>query len=145
MNICPPPPLDHHCPKELIILFPSPHPTPTPPFSTTPPRRISRQSIKISSLPLSPLASPLSPPPPLSPALAKAGSPVTSQAMSISNVGTVVLHVVVFLATLVNFHSALTHVEPVLLIGLYIVSRVFGRTPDDFWQNDQRCEFRGDP
>lgn len=64
--------------------------------------------------------------------------------MTISNVGSVVLHVVVFLATLVNFHSALTHVEPVFVIGFYIISRVLGRSPEDFWQNDQGCEFRVD-
>ena len=64
--------------------------------------------------------------------------------MYISNVGSVVLHVVVFLTTLVNFHSALAHVEPLLLIGLYIISRVLGRTPDDFWHNGQTCEFPAD-
>ncbi|KAH9896262.1 voltage-dependent anion channel-domain-containing protein [Xylariomycetidae sp. FL2044] len=47
--------------------------------------------------------------------------------MSISNVGSVVLHLVVFLTTLVNFHSALSHVEPVLLACLYIVSKLFAR------------------
>ncbi|KAL7623659.1 hypothetical protein AAE478_005211 [Parahypoxylon ruwenzoriense] len=45
--------------------------------------------------------------------------------MSISNVGSVILHLVVFLTTLVNFHSALAHVEPVLLIGIYIISKLF--------------------
>lgn len=52
--------------------------------------------------------------------------------MSISNVGSIVLQVVVFVTTLVNFQSALAHVEPVALIGLYIVSRLFARGPDDF-------------
>ena len=52
--------------------------------------------------------------------------------MSISNVGSTVLQVVVFVTTLVNFQSALAHVEPVALIGLYIVSRLFARRPDDF-------------
>lgn len=52
--------------------------------------------------------------------------------MSISNVGSVILHLVVFLTTLVNFHSALAHAEPVLLVGIYIISRLFARTPDDF-------------
>lgn len=65
--------------------------------------------------------------------------------MSISNVGSVVLHVVVFLATLINFVTALSHVEPVLLIGLYIISRVFGRAPDEFWQDAQSCEFGARP
>lgn len=52
--------------------------------------------------------------------------------MSISNVGSVVLHIVVFVTTLVNFHSALSHVEPVLLIGIYIASKLLSRGPDDF-------------
>ena len=53
--------------------------------------------------------------------------------MSISNVGSTVLQVVVFVATLVNFQSALAHVEPVALIGLYIVSRLLARRPEDFY------------
>lgn len=52
--------------------------------------------------------------------------------MSISNVGSVVLHLVVFVTTLVNFHSALAHVEPVILIAIYIISRLFARTPEEF-------------
>jgi ABC-type uncharacterized transport system permease subunit len=53
--------------------------------------------------------------------------------MPISNVGSIVLQLVVFVTTLVNFHSALTHVEPIVLIGLYILSKVLGRSPEDFW------------
>ncbi|KAI2610740.1 uncharacterized protein GGS25DRAFT_479585 [Hypoxylon fragiforme] len=52
--------------------------------------------------------------------------------MSISNVGSIVLHLVVFLTTLVNFHSALSHAEPVLLISIYIISKLVTRSPDDF-------------
>lgn len=52
--------------------------------------------------------------------------------MSISNVGSVVLHLVVFVTTLVNLHSALSHMEPILLVGLYITYRLFSRSPDDF-------------
>jgi hypothetical protein len=53
--------------------------------------------------------------------------------MPIFNVGSTVIQFVVFVTTLVNFHSALTHVEPILLIGLYLLSKVLGRKPDDFW------------
>lgn len=53
--------------------------------------------------------------------------------MPLFNVGSIVIQVVVFVTTLVNFHSALAHVEPVLLIVLYILSKVLGRTPEDFW------------
>ncbi|KAI5860448.1 hypothetical protein GGS23DRAFT_599542 [Durotheca rogersii] len=52
--------------------------------------------------------------------------------MTIANVGSVVLHLVVFLTTLVNFNSALAHVEPVMLICIYILFKLLARTPDDF-------------
>jgi hypothetical protein len=57
--------------------------------------------------------------------------------MSLSDIGSIVIHLVVFLTTLVNFHSAFAHVEPMILIGLYIVSKVLARTPDDFCM--QKC------
>lgn len=52
--------------------------------------------------------------------------------MTIPNIGSVFLQAVVFLTTLVNFHLALSHVEPIVVAGLYIISKVFGRSPDDF-------------
>ena len=64
--------------------------------------------------------------------------------MPLNNVGSVVLHLVVFIATLVNFNSALAHVEPLLVIGLHIISRVLGRTPADFLDYDQTWEFPAD-
>jgi ABC-type uncharacterized transport system permease subunit len=53
--------------------------------------------------------------------------------MPIFNVGSIVIQLVVFLTTLVNFHSALGHVEPIVLVALYILSKVLGRSPEDFW------------
>ncbi|KAK6070963.1 c4-dicarboxylate transporter malic acid transporter [Seiridium cupressi] len=69
--------------------------------------------------------------------------------MPIFNVGSIVIQLVVFLTTLVNFHSALGHVEPIVLIGLYILSKVLGRSPEDFWTTscpDTWCQipFRSD-
>lgn len=52
--------------------------------------------------------------------------------MSIANIGSLVLQSVVFVTTLVNFNTALLHVEPIALIGLYIFSKLLARTPDDF-------------
>lgn len=63
--------------------------------------------------------------------------------MPIFNVGSIVIQLVVFLTTLVNFHSALGHVEPFVLIGLYILSKVLGRSPEDFWSTscpDSWCQ-----
>lgn len=53
-------------------------------------------------------------------------------AMSMPDVASGFLQGVVFLTTLVNFHLALFHAEPIIIAGLYIVTRVLGRSPDDF-------------
>ncbi|KAI1851715.1 hypothetical protein JX265_010949 [Neoarthrinium moseri] len=68
--------------------------------------------------------------------------------MPIFNVGSIVIQLVVFVTTLVNFHSALAHVEPVLLIVLYILSKVLGRAPEDFWTltcHDPWCQTQRPP
>ena len=52
--------------------------------------------------------------------------------MPMPDVASGFLHGVVFLTTLVNFHLALFHAEPVIVAGLYIITRIFGRSADDF-------------
>lgn len=52
--------------------------------------------------------------------------------MALQNVGTVVLNIMVFLTTLVNFSHALTTLEPLILLLLYAISRIFVTAPEEF-------------
>lgn len=51
--------------------------------------------------------------------------------MALSNVGSLVLNVMIFITTLVNFSYALTSLEPLLLIVLYGISKVFVTAPEE--------------
>ena len=50
--------------------------------------------------------------------------------MALSNVGTLILNLLIFITTLVNFSYALTSMEPLLLIVLYGISRIFVTPPE---------------
>lgn len=50
--------------------------------------------------------------------------------MALSNVGSLVLNLLIFITTLVNFSYALTSLEPLLLLILYAISKVFVTPPE---------------
>jgi hypothetical protein len=50
--------------------------------------------------------------------------------MALVNVGSLVLNVLVFLTTLVNFSYALTTLDPLFLLVLYAVTKVFVTAPE---------------
>jgi hypothetical protein len=50
--------------------------------------------------------------------------------MALSNVGTLILNLLIFITTLVNFSYALTSMEPLLLIALYAISKIFVTPPE---------------
>ena len=50
--------------------------------------------------------------------------------MALSNVGSLVLNLLIFITTLVNFSYALTSLEPLLLLGLYAISKIFVTAPE---------------
>jgi hypothetical protein len=51
--------------------------------------------------------------------------------MALSNVGTLVLNILIFITTLVNFSYALTTLEPLLLLALYAISKIFVTAPEE--------------
>jgi hypothetical protein len=51
--------------------------------------------------------------------------------MPLANFGTLVLHHLVFVAHLVYFHIAFSHMEPSALVVLYCVSKLLARRADD--------------
>jgi ABC-type uncharacterized transport system permease subunit len=50
--------------------------------------------------------------------------------MALSNVGSLVLNLLIFITTLVNFSYALTTLEPLLLLILYAISKIFVTAPE---------------
>ena len=50
--------------------------------------------------------------------------------MALTNVGSLVLNVLVFLTTLVNFSYALTTLDPLFLLALYAATKVFVTAPE---------------
>jgi len=50
--------------------------------------------------------------------------------MALSNVGSLVLNLLIFITTLVNFSYALTTLEPLLLLALYAISKIFVVAPE---------------
>lgn len=50
--------------------------------------------------------------------------------MPLSNVGTLVLNLIIFITTLVNFSYALTTLEPLALLVLYAMSKIFLTVPE---------------
>jgi hypothetical protein len=54
-----------------------------------------------------------------------------SSTMALSNVGSLVLHLLIFITTLVNFSYALTSLEPLMLLALYAISKIFVTAPEE--------------
>jgi hypothetical protein len=50
--------------------------------------------------------------------------------MALINVGSLVLNILVFVTTLVNFSYALTTLDPFFLLLLYAVSKIFVTAPE---------------
>jgi hypothetical protein len=50
--------------------------------------------------------------------------------MALSNLGSLVLNLLIFITTLVNFSYALTTLEPLFLLALYAVSKIFVVAPE---------------
>ena len=50
--------------------------------------------------------------------------------MALDNVGTIVLNLLIFITTLVNFSYALATLEPLMILGLYAISRIFVTPPE---------------
>ncbi|PCD40081.1 hypothetical protein FGRA07_01352 [Fusarium graminearum] len=51
--------------------------------------------------------------------------------MPLANLGSLILHHIVFVAHLVYFHIAFTHMEPSVLVVIYCVSKLLARRADD--------------
>jgi hypothetical protein len=51
--------------------------------------------------------------------------------MALSNFGSLVLNLLIFLTTLVNFSYALTALEPLVLLALYAITKIFMTPPED--------------
>jgi hypothetical protein len=45
--------------------------------------------------------------------------------MALSNVGSLVLSILIFITTLVNFSYALTSLDSLVVLGLYAISKIF--------------------
>lgn len=62
-------------------------------------------------------------------AIALCGFPLPT--MALSNVGTLVLNILIFITTLVNFNYALTTLDSVTLLVLWAISRIFVTPPEE--------------
>lgn len=51
--------------------------------------------------------------------------------MALSNVGTLVLNLLIFVTTLVNFSYALTAIEPLVLLAFYGIAKLFAAAPEE--------------
>lgn len=51
--------------------------------------------------------------------------------MALSNFGSLILNLLIFITTLVNFSYALTALEPLVLLALYAVTRIYMIPPED--------------
>lgn len=49
----------------------------------------------------------------------------------LSNWGSTVLNLLIFITTLVNFSYAIATLEPLFILGLYAVSKLFKRPPEE--------------
>lgn len=57
-------------------------------------------------------------------------SPPLTVNMAIGNIGSLVLNLMIFTTTLVNFTYALNSLESLILVGLYVVSKIFAAQPE---------------
>lgn len=51
--------------------------------------------------------------------------------MALVDLGSLILTLTIFITTLVNFSHALANLEPVVLFGLYAVTKVLAIPPED--------------
>jgi hypothetical protein len=51
--------------------------------------------------------------------------------MALNNLGSLILNLLVFVTTLVNISNALTSLEPLLLIVLYALTKIFVTPPEE--------------
>ena len=51
--------------------------------------------------------------------------------MPLANIGSIVLHHIVFLTHLVYMNLAFSHAEPSLIVALYVVSKLLARRPEE--------------
>lgn len=51
--------------------------------------------------------------------------------MALSNLGSIILNILIFITTLVNFSYALTTLEPLLILALYAISKIFVTAPEE--------------
>jgi hypothetical protein len=51
--------------------------------------------------------------------------------MALSNVGSLVLSILIFITTLVNFSYALTSLDSLVVLGLYAISKIFVTPPEE--------------
>ena len=50
--------------------------------------------------------------------------------MALSNVGSLVLNILIFITTLVNFSYALTHLDTLALLTIYVITKIFMTAPE---------------
>lgn len=50
--------------------------------------------------------------------------------MALSNFGTLILNLLIFITTLVNFSFALTALDPLLVLVLYVILRILSPPPE---------------
>jgi hypothetical protein len=51
--------------------------------------------------------------------------------MALSNVGSLVLNILIFITTLVNFSYALTHFDTLALLTIYAITKIFMTAPEE--------------
>ena len=51
--------------------------------------------------------------------------------MALNNFGSLILNLLIFITTLVNFSYALTALEPLVLLGLYAITKIYMIPPED--------------
>jgi hypothetical protein len=51
--------------------------------------------------------------------------------MALSNLGSLVLSLLIFITTLVNISNALMSIEPLLLVVLYALTKIFVTQPEE--------------
>jgi hypothetical protein len=51
--------------------------------------------------------------------------------MALNNLGSLILNLLIFVTTLVNINNALTSLDPLLLIVLYALTRIFVTPPEE--------------
>jgi ABC-type uncharacterized transport system permease subunit len=63
--------------------------------------------------------------------LVKNSPQMSTYSMALNNLGSLILSLLIFVTTLVNISNALASLEPVLLIVLYALTRIFVTPPEE--------------